>query len=111
MGNRHLVVIDGYLNSPKYTPLANGARLGFFILWERQIWENGQPKRDQNGMIEIRDERFLCQAWGDLANGLAQLPEGTPITIYGMVNRWNAARQGQPDNWLTDIRVNKVELL
>lgn len=108
----NLSVIEGYINSPKATDMGNGnMRLGFFMVWEMQVWENGQPKRDAYGNIEIRNVRYLCQAWGDLARTLASLPEGTPIKLFGMLNRWNAARQNEQPNWITDIKATKYEPL
>jgi hypothetical protein len=108
----NLWICEGYINSPKVTDMGNGnIRLGFFMVWEMPSWEGGQPKRDANGNVEVKNVRFLCQAWGEIAKNLASLPEGTPIKFFGMLNRWNAARNGQPDNWITDVKATRYELL
>jgi hypothetical protein len=74
-------------------------------------YENGQPKLGPNGQVEVRDFRYMCQAWGQVAQQLSQLPEGTAIKIYGTLNRWNASRDTNNPNWITDIKVNRFDPL
>ena len=113
MEGMNLLMMDGYISSPKITNNQDGSimRYGFLIVWEAPVFQNGQRAVNPDGSFAIKDVRFSCQAWGPIAQAMAQLPVGTPIRIKANANRWNAARQGEPSNWVTDFRVNQFEVL
>jgi hypothetical protein len=112
MQRTNLSMIEGWINGRKATTLNDGSiRLGFFIVWEELVYEGGQQKFNAQGYPEVRDRKYLCQAWGQIATNLSQLPEGTAIKIYGTLNRWNASRDQNNPNWITDIKVNRYDLL
>jgi hypothetical protein len=112
MQRTNLSMIEGWINGRKATTLNDGSiRLGFFIVWEELVYEGGQQKFNAQGYPEVRDRKYLCQAWGQIAANLSQLADGTAIKIYGTLNRWNASRDQNNPNWITDIKVNRYDLL
>jgi len=105
----NVITIDGYLNNPKLTTTANGfVRLNMFIVWEQPQFDNEGNRRvdPTTGRYETRDMKFMCQAWGNIAQELGNLPVGTPVQITGQLNVWNAERnRNAPAKWVTDIKI------
>lgn len=111
----NLVILEGYYNNPKLSTVNSGAqRLGFDLVLEVPLFEQGpgrQPRIDPNtGQQAVRNVRFRCQAWGNMAVQISQFPEGTPIKVTGSLNRWSVNNGGR-FTWYTDVKVSQVDPL
>ena len=113
MERKNLLMMDGYINNIRLTQATDGTvtRIGFLLAWESFVYENGQQVFNADGNPAIKDVRFAMQAWGQVAQALAQLPVGTPVLVYANANRWNSSRPGEPSNWQTDFKVFRFEVL
>lgn len=113
MERKNLLIMDGYINNVRVTQAPDGSisRVGFLLAWEAPTFQDGQQVFNADGTPVTRDVRFAMSAWGAVAQALAALPIGTPITVKANANRWNSARQGEQANWQTDFRVNQFEVL
>ena len=101
------VIYRGYFANPTFSIASNGsARISFRMIVPVPVVKNGQIMTDANGVVVTRDSVWRCQAWGDTATALQNVPEGTPIEVVGNNHRFSFTSNKTGERvWMYEVRV------
>jgi single-stranded DNA-binding protein len=107
-----LVIVEGYFNTPKVTDVNGSPRISFCVVEEQFRRDNtGNYLYDEQGQPQVSHTWHRCQAWGDVARFLTQVPEGTPIKVTGTLVNWSLAPRNPNETrrYFTEVRVSQHE--
>lgn len=109
MQGRNEVYLSGYIKFPEVQTTRNG-----YTLFKGKV-EVPTVFTDKNGEVKEIKKYIQVSAWGDLAQELGELQDGTPVHLVGSYNQrsyeGNCKSCSEPEKkYWTDVLVDNFEV-
>lgn len=102
------VSLSGVLpNDPKVYPPKEGGKSAFarFTVKTTRIFTG------RDGEAKTFNDYVDCQAWGNAAQDLNDLSEGTHIEVRGRISKNKIVKEGEEDRWVTSVSAEDVQVI